>query len=115
MLDHNCPNLVGNIGACIADVAIHLAHDTDVLVTVPRENWPTNQRSWILPVQQRVFLLARAAWSIRVSAIAGFVGLETGIGEDDDQSLRIFVGGRNWDMLFGDELGEGWRWERLGS
>jgi len=97
MLNHKPSNLVSDIRSCVTDVTIHFAHDTDVLVTV----------------QQRVFLLALAAWS--VAAKAGFVGLEAGIGEDDDQSLAVFVGGWDGDVLFGDELWEGWWRKRLRS
>jgi hypothetical protein len=42
MLTHKLSNLVGDIRSCVTDIAIHLAHDTDVLVTV----------------QQRIFLLS---------------------------------------------------------
>ena len=97
MLNHKPSNLVSDIRPCVTDVTIHFAHDTDVLVTV----------------QQRVFLLALTAWSVATKA--GLVGLEAGIGEDDDQSLRVFVGGWYGDMLFGDELWERRRRKRLGS
>jgi hypothetical protein len=97
MLNHKPSNLVSDIRSCVADIAVHLAHDTNVLVTV----------------QQRVFLLALTARSVATEA--GLVGLETGIREDDDQSLGVFVGGWYWDMLFGDELWERRRRKRLGS
>jgi len=97
MLDHNSSHLMSDIRSGIADVAIHFAHHTDVFVTV----------------QQRIFLFALATRS--VATVAGLVGLETGVGEDDDQSLRIFIGGRNRNVLFGDKLREGWRRQRLGS
>jgi hypothetical protein len=97
MLNHKLSNLMSDIRSCVTDVAIHFAHDTDVLVTV----------------QQRVFLLALTARSVATEA--GLVGLETGVREDDDQSLGVFVGGWYWDMLFGDELWECWGRERLSS
>jgi hypothetical protein len=86
MLNRNVTNLMGDIWSSVADVAIHLAHDSNVLVTV----------------QERVFLLALSAWS--ATTVASLVCLETGIGEDDDQSLSVFVGGRNRNVLFSDKL-----------
>lgn len=84
MLNRNVTNLMCDIWTSVADVAIHLAHDADVFIAV----------------QKRVFLLTLSAGS--TATIAGLVCLETGIGEDDDQSLGVFVGGRNRRMLFGD-------------
>jgi hypothetical protein len=97
ILDHKLSNLMSNIRSCVTDVTIHFAHNTDVLVTV----------------QQRVFLLALTAWSVATKA--GLVCLEAGIGEDDDQSLRVLVGRWDGDVLFGDELWECWRRKRLSS
>ena len=99
MLDHGVSNLVGDIGSGITDIATHLAHDADVLITV----------------QQRVLLLALCAGSAISTIEDGLVGFETGVGEDDDQALGVFVGGWNGDMLLCDELGKGWRRERLCS
>lgn len=90
-------NLMCDIWSGIADIAIHLAHDPNVLVTV----------------QQRVFLLTLATWS--TATVAGLVCLETGIREDDDQSLCVLIGGGDGNMLFGDELWEGWWREGLSS
>jgi len=97
MLNHKPSNLVSDIRSCVADIAVHLAHDTNVLVTV----------------QQRVFLLALTARSVATEA--GLVGLETGIGENDDQPLRVLVGGRDGNVLLSLEAWESWRRGRLGS
>ena len=67
-------------------------------------------------VEQRVFLLAISAWSaISATAEDSLVGLETGVGEDDDQSFRVFVGGWNRNVLLGDQLRELWWGEGLRS
>ena len=47
--------------------------------------------------------------------MGSLVGLEAGIGEDDDESLAVFVAIGNWDVLFGDELGEGGGRKRLSA
>ena len=99
MLDHGVSNLVGDIGSGITDIATHLAHDADVLITV----------------QQRVLLLALCAGSAIAASEDSLVGLEAGIGEDDDQAFGVLVGRGDGDMLLGDKLREGWRWERLRS
>ena len=96
--------LVGDIWAGIADVATHLAHDSNVLVTV----------------EQRVLFLSLCAGSAIVATTTaagkdGLVGLETGVGEHDDQSLGVLVGRGNGDMLLCDELRQGWRREGLRS
>lgn len=87
---------MSDIRSGITDIAVHLAHDTNVLVAV----------------EERVFLvaLARSATSVR-----GLVRLETGIGEDDDETFAAFVAGGNGDMLLSDELRKLGRGERLGS
>lgn len=54
-------HLVGDVRSRVADVAVHLAHDTNMFVRV----------------EQGVFLLALCAWS--VSAIDCLVCLETGV------------------------------------
>lgn len=85
--------LVGDIRTRIRDVAVHLAHDSNVLVAV----------------EQRVFVILHAV----AAAVCGFVCLETGVGEDDNQALGVLVVGSDGNMLLGDELREcGW-WERL--
>lgn len=90
-------NLVGNIRSSITDIAVHLAHDTNVFIGV----------------EQGVFLLSLGTRS--VSTIDGLVSLETGIGQDDNQALGVLVGRGNWSMLLCDELWKVWRRERLGS
>ena len=87
---------MSDIGSCITDIAVHLAHNTDVLVAV----------------EERIFLVA-LAWS--ATSVRRLVGLETGIGEDNDEAFAAFVAGWNGDMLFSDELRELGRGERLGS
>lgn len=89
---------MGDVGSRFADVAVHLAQDTDVLVAV----------------QQRVLVIALDAHVTR-TRVGGFVGLETGMGQDDDQSLRILICGGDGDMLFGDQLRKLGRGKRLGS
>lgn len=52
--------LVGDVGTRIRDVAVHLAHDSNVLVAV----------------EQRVFVILHAV----AATVCGLVGLETGVG-----------------------------------
>jgi hypothetical protein len=96
ILDCRLSYLMSDIGSRIADIAVHLAHDTDVLVAV----------------EERVLLVALARSAASVGAL---VCLETGIGEDDNEALAVFIGGGNGDMLLSDELRELGRGERLGS
>jgi hypothetical protein len=86
--------LVGDVGARVRDVAVHFAHDSDVLVAV----------------EERVLVIFHAI----AATVRGFVGLEAGVGEDDDQALGVLVVGCDGDVLLGDELWEGGWWERLG-
>jgi len=44
-----------------------------------------------------------------------FVCFETGIGEDDNESLGISIGARYRSMLLGNKLWKLWRWKGLGS
>lgn len=78
---------MGDVGSSLTDVPVHLAQDTNVLVAV----------------QQRVLVIALDAHVTR-TGVGGLVGLETGMGQDDNQSLRILVGRRDGDMLLGDQL-----------
>lgn len=89
-------NLMGDIRPSIADVAVHLAHDADVLVAI----------------QERVLLFPDA---IAVGPVRCLVSLETGIGENDNETLGILVIGGNRDMLLGDKLRKRRRRKRLGS
>jgi hypothetical protein len=83
---------VGDIGSSLADITVHLAHDTDVLVTV----------------QQRVLLILATTTGGRP------VGFQTGVGEDDDQTLGVLVVCWNGDMLLRNELRQLGRGARLG-
>lgn len=85
------PNLVRYIGACLADVSVHLSHDANVFIAV----------------QKRVLLVSHHAIA---STVRSLVGLEAGIGQDDDQALSIFVSRRNGNMLLCNQLREFWRW-----
>lgn len=78
-----------DVGSRFADVAIHFAHDANVLVAV----------------QERVLLFALDA-HMAGTGVRRLVGLEAGMGEDNNEAPRVLVCGGNWDMLFGDELGQ---------
>jgi hypothetical protein len=97
MLDSSSSNLVSDIWSGIADIAIHLPHDANMFVRI----------------EETILLLSLPTWSIATET--GLVGLETGIGEDNDQALRVFIGGRDRNVLLSRQLWEGWRWCRLGS
>ena len=84
---------MGDIGACVGDVAVHLAHDADVLVAV----------------EERVLVILHAI----TATVCGLVGLEAGVGEDNDQALGVLVVGCDGYMLLRDELWEGRWWKRL--
>ena len=81
--------LVGDIWASFADITVHLAHDTDVLITV----------------QQRKLLILGST----TAAGDRLVGLQTGIGENHNQTLSVLVMGWNRNMLLRNKLGEFWR------
>jgi len=87
---------MGNIRPSIADVAVHLAHDTDVFVAI----------------KERVLLFPDA---IAVGPVRCLVSLETGIGKNDNEPLGVLVIGGNRDVLLGDKLRKRWRRKRLGS
>lgn len=94
-------NLVGDVGPRIADVAVHLPHDTNVLVAV----------------QERIFFVpVGGAHPVRRATLrGGTVGLEARIGKHNNQSPRILVRRCDGIMLLGDELGQSRGGERLGS
>jgi len=96
VLECDLSYLMCDIGSGITDIAVHLAHDADVFVAV----------------EEGVFLIALAR---STTAMGGLVRLETGIGEDDDEALAVLVGGGDGDVLFGNELREFGRGQRLGS
>lgn len=75
---------MGDVRTSFANVAVHLPHDTDMLVAV----------------EQRVLLVATGA----IATARGAVGFQTGMGENDDQTLGLFVMGGDGHMLLGDEL-----------
>lgn len=79
-----------DIGSGITDIAIHLAHHTNVLIAV----------------EKGVFLVACTG---PATTMRRLVSLETSIGEDNDESLGVFVGGRDRNVLFSYELRERWR------
>lgn len=88
-------NLVGDVWASFTDVTSHLPHNANVLVTV----------------QEGVFLI----FGTRFGAMGCAVGLETGVGQDNDESLGVLVSGGDWNMLFGNEPRKFRGRERLGS
>ena len=76
-----------NVRPGFADVSVHFAHDRNVLVAIEK-------RKLLLPSRPPA------------AGVSYSVGFETGVGQDNDQPLRAFVGGRDWDVLFGDQLGK---------
>lgn len=97
---------MGDVRPGLAYVAVHFAHDADVLVGV----------------EQRVLLLAAvrspsgsSAAAAAAAAVRGAVGLEAGVGEDDDETLAVLVLGGDGDVLLSDELGQFGRRAGLGS
>jgi len=91
------PDLVSDVGSSIADISVHLAHDTNVLVAV----------------EQRVLLVSDRTHPAR--GMRSLVRLEAGIGEDYDETFRVLVVRSNGDVLLCHKLGEGWRRQGLGS
>lgn len=83
----NCSYLMCDIWASITDVAVHLPHDTNVLVAV----------------EQRVLVVALHSHAA-TTAMRRLIRLETGIGKDYDQSLRVLVAGWDRELLLGDQL-----------
>jgi hypothetical protein len=86
--------LMCDIRPGIADVAVHLAHNSDVFVTVQ---------------QRKLFLSTGHPISARTS-MTGFISLQAGIRKDDDQALCVFVVQWNWYMLLRGELWQLWWW-----
>lgn len=87
-------DLVGDVWTRITDVAAHLPHDTNMLVAV----------------EKRVLVLLS---DTAASAMRGLVRLKTGIGEDDDEALRVLVAMGNGLRLFCNKLGQIRRRKRL--
>lgn len=69
----------------ITDITVHLPHDTNMLITV----------------QQRILVVFYAT----AAAMRGFVRLKAGVGQHDNQTLGILIGGGDGHVLLGDELG----------
>ena len=86
---------MGDVWSRLADVAAHFTHDTYMFIAI----------------EQRVFLI-----SCTMSAPSkSLVGLEAGVGENDDESLGIAVRSGDGRVLLGNELRQlGWR-KGLGS
>lgn len=78
----------------LTDIPVHLAHHTNMLVAV----------------QQRVLLIPTRT---STPAMGSPVGLQAGIGQDDNQALGVLVMGVNGDMLLRDQLGQLGRRARL--
>lgn len=78
---------MGDIRTGLANVAVHLAHDTNMLVTV----------------QQRILLIATRT---AASAVGSPVSLQAGIGENDNQTLGVLVLGRDGNVLLSHKLGQ---------
>lgn len=85
---------MSDVWACIADITIHFAHDTDVFITV----------------EERVLVLLHA---IASNIMRSLVRLKARIRQNNDQSLRVLVITRDWNVLLGDQLREAGRWQRL--
>lgn len=80
---------MSDVRSCITNVSVHLPHDANMLVAV----------------EERVLLVPDHATS---TAVGSFVGLETCIGEHNNQPLSIFVVGSNGSMLLCNELRQFW-------
>lgn len=88
---------MGNIGAGVANIPVHLAHDANVLVAV----------------EKRVLVLSLDSGAAD-AAMRRLVGFEAGIRKDDDESLGVLVGRRNRHVLLSHELRQRRRRQRLG-
>lgn len=87
-------HLMRDVGSRVANVTVHLAHNTDVFVAV----------------EKRIFVLALHAHAAgAAAAVGGLVGFEAGIGEDYDKPRGILIACSDGDVLFRDELRQGWR------
>lgn len=89
---------MGDVGTGITDVPVHLAHNTNVLITV----------------EQRVLILTVHAIAAS-TAVRRLVRLKTGIGQDNNEPLGVLVGGRDRRALLSNQLREGRRRKRLRS
>lgn len=89
---------MGDVGAGITNVPVHLSHDTNVLVAV----------------EQRVLILAVHPGATGAT-VGGLVRLKTGIGQHHDKPLGVLVGGGNGRVLLCNQLRERGRRKRLRS
>lgn len=89
-------NLVSNVRASITDVTVHLAHDSDMLVTV----------------EQRVLILAMHASSTSATMYS-FVRFKAGIRKNHDEPLGVLVGWWDGSVLLCDQLRKCWWRKRL--
>lgn len=94
--DASGPYLMGDVRTSITNVAIHLSHHANVFVTV----------------QQRVF--GGVLGAIATVGMRRLVSLEAGVGEYDDQTLRVLVVAWDGHMLLGHQLRKAGRRKRLG-
>lgn len=78
---------MGYVWPRLADVSVHLAHNANVLIAV----------------QQRVLFLALDA-HVPSAGVGGLVRFETGVREDNDQALRVFISRDDRNMLLGHQL-----------
>jgi hypothetical protein len=83
---------MGDIRSSIANVSIHLSHDTNMFVAV----------------EQRILFLSQHTITAR-SSMGSLVSLEAGIGEHNNQPFGVFVSGWYWCVLFSHQLRES-RW-----
>ena len=87
---------MGDIRPGITDIPIHFSHDADMLVRVEEGE------------------LLIAAGGSGTATVSSAVGLQTGIGENDDETLGVLVVSRDGHVLLCDELGKLRRGTRLG-
>jgi hypothetical protein len=76
--------LMCNIGSSVTDISIHLAHDADVFVGI----------------EQRVLVVFHAI----ATAVCSLVCLKTCVGQNDNETLGVFISRRDWCHLLGDEV-----------
>ena len=79
---------MGDVRAGLADVAAHLAHDSDVVIAV----------------QQVELVLAAARTTAHT--VRGLVRLKGGGTQHDDQALGVLVAAGDGLVLLGHELGQ---------
>lgn len=89
---------MGDVGAGLADIAAHLAHNANVVIAV-----------------QQIELVLAAASTTTTHAVRGLVGLEGRGAQHDNQALGVLVAAGDGLMLLGHELGQVGRGQRLRS